>query len=438
MSPSLLVLRKPTGTIQLSDPFGLGERKLLNTLMYHAQTSGRPLTEEHEISVAEVQEALGWTRSKNVEKLKEYVRALLRTVIEWNEFREDRSTDWVACQFLSSGTVRGKNLRYLINPKIVAELRNPVLYAKVQLLVQGRLHKRHSLVLYEYFQDALGRKLPVDAVPIDFLVSLLGLSGETYRQFKYFRRDVLAPSLAEINAYTDLEVSYTTVREGRQTVALDFVVRRDEAFQLAFDLPAVEALGDGRVDGVAALVRHGVARAAAQKLCERHSGARVADHVTLLEGQLAAGATIANPGAWLRRAIEGNWAMQAEPIAIGDATGKRVGSAPARDGPPTTSDDAADFQSFRIARAREVLRSRTKTFRTRRWNAFVEAMQHEQNTTVLDTIRRHGPDHAMVTACYITHGTLMDDLLVEAHERDLDAWRAWRASQGAGEVETPA
>ena len=101
------ILRKPTGAIQISNVFTFVERKLQNTLMYHAQTENGLSEEEQDIGMDEVYEALGWPRSKNDEEIKACLRTLIGSVVEWNEFGKDNSTTWTACTFLASGKIAG-------------------------------------------------------------------------------------------------------------------------------------------------------------------------------------------------------------------------------------------------------------------------------------------------------------------------------------------
>ena len=58
-SNALLVPRKPAGTIQVSNPFSLGEQKLLNALMCHARSKGLAIDERHEIGLDRLYLALG-------------------------------------------------------------------------------------------------------------------------------------------------------------------------------------------------------------------------------------------------------------------------------------------------------------------------------------------------------------------------------------------
>ena len=237
------VLRKPTGTIQIGNRFSLTERKLLNTLIWHSQENERVTGSERTLSIAEVFHVIGWTKSKNKDDLKQAVRKLAGTTVEWNEFSQDQKQSWTVCTFLSSGKITKNELKYRLNPEIVNQINRPTLYAKMQLLIQGQFNKRHSLILYEFFLDFISRQhekhLILEEVELSLLYKLLGLQVSSYAakgNYRFFNRDILKPSLQEINEYSDLDVSAKPHRYRRAIYALDFTVKRKKSFQLTFDL----------------------------------------------------------------------------------------------------------------------------------------------------------------------------------------------------------
>ena len=434
------VLHKPTATIQLSNPFGFGERKLLNTLMYRAQTDGRPLEDAHEISLAEVCSSIGWRPGKGTEEIKGYLVTLLGTVIQWNEYGADRRREWIACQFLSSGEIVGGSLRYRINPAIAEELADPELYAKIGMLVQSGLSRTNSLVLYEFLEDALARRQPLDAVPITDLVTMLALSPKTYGQYKYLRRDVLKPGTEQINRSSDLSVAYAPVveRRGVPAHAVCFEVRRRRTLHA---VGVADANGETVVEPVAdpnlvdRLRTAGVGQSAARSLCAKHPAERVERQLTLLEVELGSGTTVRKRGAWLRTAIEEDW-----------AAGRGAGTAPSDDAPAVESaakdaGRAAEerlqqaFGRHRLVQARRRFEARSATFRTRRRNAYVRLLEEQGNETVLAAIRRKGWEDTLVNVSFFSQSALLDDLLVEDHETNLEkfaTWKAARESEGTG------
>ena len=443
------VLRKPTATIQIANPFGFGVRKLLNTLMFHAQCSGSALGVEHEISLAEVSASLGWAKGKSHDTLREYLEILMTTLISWNGFGDDRRESWEACQFLSFGGIRNGKLRYVVNPAIADKLADPVLYAKVQLLVQGHLSRGHTLGMYELCEDALGRRVDLSAVPIERLCTLLGLTGATHRQYKYLRRNVLSPSIDELNRHSDLQVKFwgVTLAGSRAISAVGFDVERKPGpcpGPVTAEEPAVEEDGGREAERqlVDRLAEAGIDGTAARRLVARHGQELVAGRLLHLEREIRRGTSIRSPGAWLRRAIEQEWSAPEEdrdgqrdgtrPEAAGrEATSPAgrgsAGGAPTRDRPADDPEELAGaFFRHRNRAAREAFAKRSKTFVTRHRNAFTRRMEVEGNTAVLGALRTGGWDSPMVCAMFFSDQKLLDSVLEAPHEKDITAYELWR------------
>jgi len=104
-SMTLPVLRKPTASIQLSHPFTHCERKLLNTLLFYAQSHDTGTISEirHRIPISDVYEAIGWHESENAFALKQRMEKLMSTVIRWNQYGEDKTRKWEICTFITYG-----------------------------------------------------------------------------------------------------------------------------------------------------------------------------------------------------------------------------------------------------------------------------------------------------------------------------------------------
>ena len=431
------VLHKPTATIQLSNPFGFGERKLLNTLMYRAQTDGRPLEDAHEIPLTEVCSSIGWRPGKGAEEIKGYLLTLLGTVIQWNEYGADRRREWIACQFLSVGEIVGGTLRYRINPAIAEELADPELYAKIGMLVQAGLSRTNSLVLYEFLEDALARRQSLEAVPIMDLVAMLALSPKTYGQYKYLRRDVLKPGTEQINRSSDLSVAYAPVveRRGVPAHAVCFEVRRRRTLHAlgvtgTDSETVVEPVTDP--DLADRLRAAGVGRSGARSLCAKHPAERIERQLALLETELGAGTTIRKRGAWLRTAIEEDWAA-GRAVATTPPDGASPIESAAEDADRTAEERLRQaFGRHRLTQAKRRFEARSATFRTRRRNAYVRLLEEQGNETVLAAIHRKGWDNTLVNVSFFSQSSLLDDLLVEDHETSLEKFASWRAARESG------
>lgn len=87
---------------------------------------------------------------------------------------------------------------------------------------------KHSFILYYYLkrkrQEELRFGNPINPTVAE-LKRLTGTgSKKTYKEFKYFKRDVLDKAVEEITCFTDIDVTYETVKIGRRTDRIHFTV----------------------------------------------------------------------------------------------------------------------------------------------------------------------------------------------------------------------
>lgn len=323
------VVLKPTGTVQIANRFSLVERKLLNTLMYYAQQR-RFAPQEHSLPVAEVFYHIGLESSRNHDVLKAAIRKLTGTVVEWNIFGDDRTQEWGVCTFLASGKLARGKIRFRINPEIIDQITHPRLFAKIQLLVQAQFKRRHALVLYEFLVDCISRqrasKLVIKDVTLAKLYQLMGLEDSKYAEpgnFKIFNRDIIKPSVEDLNQHSDLQVDIESVRQSRKVVALTFVVERNTSFQVLLGLgnensSEITLSDDQRKPrnytrntqaathnpSMDLLTEYGVGVRKAKTLSDTYDVKRIAANIEFVKEKLGNGKQIKNIAAYLVCAIE--------------------------------------------------------------------------------------------------------------------------------------
>ena len=90
---------KCSATIAISNTLGLFERKLWNHLLAHAFMSPKD-SSVFSVTLATLKERMGFD-SKNIEYLKNALKNLVKTVVEFNIFGKDKSS-WCASSLLAS------------------------------------------------------------------------------------------------------------------------------------------------------------------------------------------------------------------------------------------------------------------------------------------------------------------------------------------------
>jgi hypothetical protein len=440
------VLYKPTGTVQISNRFTLIERRLLNVLIWHAQQkqggkdSSINIDAEYWIRVADLLRLLGLAKSHNVDVIKDAVRELTGTIIEWNIFGQDRTAEWGVCTFLSFGILKGGVLYYRLNPMISKEVYRPRLYAKMQLLMQSRVRRRYALVLYEFFVDALSRNkadaLQIQA-PLQDIYLLLGVQLEM--EFKFFKRDILTPSLKEISRQTDLDSVVETVKQGKKITELRFSVTKKKAFQLPLDLEGVkhtelwesenpiEPAGIGAAissEGnpcYEALVKLNVSPAVAAELIERHDSSRILANINYVISRKDLGNPIANLSGYIVRAIEEDFRAN---VVFSNGKASKVKDQARLNAEKAESSEKirTDWKRFRGERIRFYFQQLSPSAQEQEKARFIERIRKEDEMAY-HLYERSGLRNKIVQALF--YGGL-EFLLREPDELDFDIYKSMK------------
>jgi plasmid replication initiation protein len=101
-------------------------------------------------------------------------------------------------------------------------------FARIALDNISGLKSVHSIRIYELCQQFIkaGNRL-INMEDFRFLLAL----GDTYPQFKILNRDVIQPSLKEINSKSNLEIKVQQVKKGRKIHALHFIFKEKDQMQ---------------------------------------------------------------------------------------------------------------------------------------------------------------------------------------------------------------
>lgn len=97
-------------------------------------------------------------------------------------------------------------------------------YLKYRLKSVVNLTSRYSYVLYLLLESNC--YLGTLEVSLDELKKMLNCTAATYSEFKEFNKQVLKKSCKEINEKTDISYAYTTIKKGRNVVAIRFDIER--------------------------------------------------------------------------------------------------------------------------------------------------------------------------------------------------------------------
>lgn len=319
-------------------------RRIYNALLYNAQQQG----------VDEQQYTLPLTtligdahfNSRNVALLKEHIREMQTTLIEWNSVGTGEQR-WTSSQLLGAVEIaeRGSGYPVIISwsypDKVRERLLKPTRYTRILLEVGAQMRSYAAAVLFELGMQYLTSpsRLTMREDLYWWASVLTGRSDIDKVDYRYFKRDVLRPALAEVEALQDeFTLELIEHREGRRVAELQFMVLRKTQTALGvteerntFDLVLVErlrklGLKDEEADRLYSKTDEGLLRATVDHVEQRMRNSALAP--------------LTVPAAYLRDALKKGYAAAAAPDGE-----KRAAPAPIE--PPKPIAVKASVQSIR-------------------------------------------------------------------------------------------
>lgn len=232
-------LKKHAATIHCSNTLTLLQRKITNALLYHAYNDLMKHT-EHDITVKQLCRLIGY-QGHNHAAIKEALKGLISTVIEWNLIDDETGAEnWTASSILASVSLEGPLCYYAYSPRMKQLMHSPSMFGKIDLVIQSKFRSSYGLALYE--NCIRYRGLPhTKWFDMDLFKKLMGVPSGKYDIFRDLKRRVLDKAIDEVNTYSDLVIMPDYLREGRKVVNVRFKLK-DRAKKLRLGLKKSNAL----------------------------------------------------------------------------------------------------------------------------------------------------------------------------------------------------
>jgi plasmid replication initiation protein len=307
---------KHTSAIQIGSSDGdisLIQRKAYNVLLAHAYDD-LPRKDMHRMPISELCRYLNFD-SNNTQHLKNALRGLVKTDVEWNILGGDKKNEavWGAAALLSSVQLKGGFCYWEYSTPMRQMLYHPRIYARINLSLQNVITSKHSLILYEniffYYRadDGFGETPWVDVAD---LRKLLCLKKGEYKQFKVFNSAVIKKSVEEINQKTDLQVTIEYRRSGRKVSAIKFFVKlngenEDSASTVP---PDTDKLIHRLVNN------YGIAENQANQIVKEYSAARIFENLTIVDQDNKAGKIKGSLAGYAVKAIKQDYRKDRKPV----------------------------------------------------------------------------------------------------------------------------
>ncbi len=292
-------LKKHIAAIHISNRLTLTQRKASNVLLHHAYET--LLTARvHRIRVKDLAEAIGFN-THNLDPLKEALKTLARTVLEWNILDENGAqAEWGATTLLAQAVIKGGYCIYAYSPDLCEKLYRPEIYALLNLSIQRKFSSSYALALYE--NCLRYRRVGTTGwIVLDNLKRLLGI-GETdqyYQDFRKFNDKVIKPAIRQVNETSDLLVDVAYQRQCRRVVAVRFQVSDNPQMLLFAQQQTAMTASEEQIHEVDEASRHELLREKLATLgltarqirlaLASHTHAYLEENIAVVERDLVAG-----------------------------------------------------------------------------------------------------------------------------------------------------
>lgn len=295
-------LRKHVNAIALMPTKGGGKitafsRTLYNVLLYRAQQVGN--REEYSARMHEIAKEADFD-SNNTEHIKKTLRGLIKTIVEWQSPSSGEIEEWDACGMLSGVSIKkdrrtkAVDVYWRYDSKIREQLLNPDRYARFVFRSSLQLRSHQAKALYEICARYVDNPAHKTARqhwrwwrPV--------LCGQAYEEqkgeYRYFKRDILQPAIAEINQNTELEIRLLPEfreRDNRTVSDLQFEVRLKQSSSLTTPAPKpLKNLEQEDLKLIGQAVALGIKQADAEKLMAKHGAESMSTGLIALEQRMA-------------------------------------------------------------------------------------------------------------------------------------------------------
>lgn len=221
---------KHSAAIHITNRMSAVDRKIFNVLL---ENSFRQMKANRtfEITLKELQKTLGWgDHSQSNDNIKQSLKNLVSTAVEWNIFRKDKMRNWGVFSLLGSASISNGVICYAYNEELREYLAAPNVYAKLNLAIQRDIASKHALSLWEFFVDYLSLEdsdQKMCELSVENLKKLLDLSdSSTYESFKRLNDKVIKPACDEINAVSEMNVIPQYVKSRRSVTCIIFKIEK--------------------------------------------------------------------------------------------------------------------------------------------------------------------------------------------------------------------
>lgn len=220
-----LYLKKHIFAIHSKNNVTLLQRKIYNFLLFNAsylQNDQKLYT----IHLQDVMDAIQYN-SKDVKTIKNSIKGLTKTTIEWNVIDEQSSGEIIenTSTFLAGVSFKKNVCTYEYSEILKQLLLCPLIYGKICLNIQAKLTTSSGLALYEN----CNRYRDLSFTPwlnLDVLGKLLGFDSEQL-PYKRIKARYINKAIQDVNSNTDIDVDLIESKKGKSVDKVKFKIKKN-------------------------------------------------------------------------------------------------------------------------------------------------------------------------------------------------------------------
>ncbi len=225
---------KPKGTLHVSNDLSRSERLLFNILL--ASCYDR-LDKENVFYVhaTDLLKFLGQDQ-RNYGFLKDILKKLNTTQIEWNVLNIDKQIEWGITTLLAFGEIKKGICRFEFSIGLREKILQSEIYARLWFHIQKKLTSKSATILYEFLLGFYNIKEKIGETPKLSLENFKKGIGKNkqYLDYRILNRDFIKPAITEINKHTDIYVKMKTYKIVRKIAFIKFFICRNKNYKHPF------------------------------------------------------------------------------------------------------------------------------------------------------------------------------------------------------------
>ena len=215
-------VKKHVAAIHISGKLSLLQRKLSTVLLQNAYDT-LTTASRHEIDVAVLSAMIGYN-SNDVDTLKQSLRGLVETVVEWDMLNPDQSQEWGVSSLLAYAKLKSGVCEYAYSQALAEKLHDPDVFAMINLDIMRKFSSGHALALYENCYRFV-RTGSTGWWSIETFRRLMGVDDSAYYEsFKHLNAKIIKPAVEEVNRASNIILTPEFKRMGRQVRDVRFLI----------------------------------------------------------------------------------------------------------------------------------------------------------------------------------------------------------------------